>query len=224
MLLLCLAGLTEDFLNVGETPDYWERKQKQKRAVWETMEIISGGMMHSQKSCYDIVRVLGRRRPKENLAQHDGKKCQSNACGRPIQCPGDNRVFIAKDSPGVIDAQVGAMQNSENHELKSGAVPYSCKKHSDHCWQRDQSQEAVQCALRLARQGFALSRSDAIYFQGYRVVNVHRQIARQGHVPARPKFDDVSGFIGRIEVEREFDREHSRKSDSHVRVTGKVEI
>ena len=56
------------------------------------------------------------------------------------------------------------------------------------------------------------------------VVEVERDVAGEGHVPALPVLGDAGGFVGRVEVEREADGEDAGQAEGHVGVAGEVEV
>ena len=106
--------------------------------------------------------------------------------------------------PGVIDAEIGAVQRAPDDEGPGGAVPEPAEQHGDH-----QIDVAQHPAAAVAAE---------------RDVEIVAQELRQRHVPAPPEIDDAGGLVGRVEIERQEDAEHQRYADRHVGIAGEIEI
>ena len=106
--------------------------------------------------------------------------------------------------PGVVDAQIHAVQRAPGDEGPARAVPQAAEQHGEH-----------EVAVAHEPPGTVAAERD---------VEVVAQEGRQRHVPAPPEFDDVGGFVGRVEVDRQDDAEHARGADGHVGIAGEVEV
>ena len=106
--------------------------------------------------------------------------------------------------PGVVDAEIDAVQRAPHDERPGRAVPEPAEHHGDH--QVDIAQDA------------------AVAVAAERDVEIVAQELRQRHVPAPPEIDDAGGLVGRIEIERQEDAEHQRNADRHVGIAGEIEI
>ena len=110
----------------------------------------------------------------------------------------------AELAPGMIDAEIDAVQRAPRDESPGRAVPEAAEQHGDH--QIDIAQHA---AAAVAAE---------------RDVEIVAQELRQRHVPAPPEIDDASRLVGRIEIQRQEDAEHQRHADRHVGIAGEIEI
>lgn len=106
--------------------------------------------------------------------------------------------------PGVVDAQIQAVQSAPGDEGPPRAVPKAAEEHGEH-----------EVAVAHEPPGAVAAERD---------IEVVAQEGRQSHVPAPPEFNDVGGLVRRVEVHRQDDAEHTRGADRHVGIAREVEI
>ena len=96
------------------------------------------------------------------------------------------------------------MPGSPQDKVKGSAMPQVAHQHDN----------------RNVAQGLCLTAPGA----SQRYKNIIHQPFVQGDVPAFPEFSDVPGKIRPVEVFRDLDAEKPARSDSDVRVGGKIEV
>src|ERR1043165_6683343 len=69
-----------------------------------------------------------------------------------------------------------------------------------------------------------ISASFSVAIAAQRKIQIVPQHAREGDMPAPPEIRDTLGAIGRIEVSREFEAQHSPEPHRHIRIPRKVEV
>ena len=167
---------------------------------FDAAESDIAGVGHSRQHMECRRHIVGA---EEHPGDDDGEKGQDQPgdIGQRCEPRPDLRPVIV---PGVVDAEIGAMQRAPDHKGPGRTVPEPAEQHGD-------------------RQ-IDITQQRAVAVAAERNVEIVAQELRQRHVPAPPEIDDRGRLVGRVEIQRQEDAEHQRYPDRHVGIAGEIEI
>ncbi|KAG0744769.1 hypothetical protein G6F24_016019 [Rhizopus arrhizus] len=149
---------------------------------------------------------------------HEGQQDAQGTLDSAHLARGSRLASDDENPPGMVHRQVHGVQQPEDDELQTRAVPHARQRHREERGEHDAADESARRADARGAHRQVAVRAPLRYRHRHGVGQGGGDGAGQRHVPARPEIDDAAGLVGRVEVQRVADAEHLGQAQRHVRV------